>query len=544
MLKNFVKFTLLATSLTTAGLLMTPMSMAADVPEGTKLAAKQTLNLQIGDNPKSLDPGLVSESIGSRIVNNLFETLTTYDAKGNIVPAAAVSWESSADNKVWTFKLRPDAVWSDGTPVTAKDFVTSWQRLVDPNTASEYSFYLSDLGVVNAELITEGKAPVDSLGVKALDDHTLQVTLDKPVPWFLEATPISNLAPVPSHLMKDWPNFSKLVSNGPYLLEYSMPNEKYVIVKNPKFHSADKTIITQVTFNVVRSANDAYKRFQAGDIDAFAVENAQLKSQLQKQTSDKFKVVAEPGSVLNFYEFNFREAPFNDVRARKALLLAVDNKEMAEKVFLNNVTPTSLWVASAIPGANQLTQAPYFNQPMPERIAEAKKLLEEAGYSASNPLKFSINYNTSDTNKLVAIMLQAQFKRAFGNLVDVSINNREWSTFLSESQSGVYPFFRMGWNADYFDPSTFYSIWTSNTPMNYAAYKSADYDKLFAALYNTSSAQERVALYQQMNDILNKDVVGIPLFSSLNVHLTVPNLEGYTTQDTTRRIYNMYLTEK
>lgn len=540
-MKKLLKMTLVASCMAMLG-----NAMAADVPAGTQLAAKQTLQLQIGDNPKSIDPTLLSETIGSDISSNLFEGLTTYNAEGKLVAAGAESWTHSEDNKVWTFKLRQDAKWSDGTPVTAHDYVTSWQRLVDPETASEYSFYLDDLGVENAAAISAGKAPLSSLGVKALDDYTLQVTLTTPVPWFLEATPIANLAPIPTKLFKEgkWPDFKNLVSNGPYVLDFAMPNEKYVIKKNENYHSADKTIITEATFNVVRSANDAYKRFQAGDLDAFAVENAQLKSQLQKDNSGKYKVLVSPGASLNFYKFNHKTAPFNDIRARKAILLVINNKEMAEKVFRNNVTPTSLWMSPAMPGANTLTQSAYFDEPYADRVAEAKKLLAEAGYSASNPLTFSINYNTSDNHKLVAIMIQSQLKSALGNLVNTTINNREWATFLVESQNGDYPFFRMGWNADYYDPSTFYSIWTSNSPMNTAGYNSPEYDQLFKDLFNTKTAEERLALYQKMNNLLNQDAAGVPLFSSLNVSLTVNNLYGYINDDTMRRVYNMYLTAK
>ncbi|RIY34440.1 peptide ABC transporter substrate-binding protein [Psittacicella gerlachiana] len=542
--KKSLAVSLLATAMTATGL-TSLNTWAAEVPAGVTLATKQTLQLQIGDNPKTLDPNLTSENVGTTIVDNLFEGLTTYDAEGKIVPAGAVSWTHTPDNKVWTFKLRQDAKWSDGTPVTAQDYVASWRRLVDPNTASEYSFYLADLGVVNAAKITDGKEKVENLGVQALDDYTLQVTLETPVPWFIEATPLANLAPVPSKLLAEgkWPNFSNLVSNGPYVLTYAMPNEKYVVTKNPQYYNASKTIITEATFNVVRSSNDAYKRFQAGDLDAFLVENPQLKRKLKEESHDQYKVVISPGANVNFYTFNLSKPPFNNLDVRKALLLAVDTKEMAQKVFLDNVIPTSLWVSPAIPGANSLKQSAYFDEPITQRVKQAQELLAQAGYSASNPLKFTINYNSSDTNKMVAIMLQAQFKKTFGNTVDISINNREWSTFLSERLTGAYTFYRMGWNADYYEPSTFYSIWTSTNPTNTGGYKSVAYDKLFQDLYTTDNANQRLELYQKMNDLLNEDVVGIPLFSPLIMSLTVNNLHGYVNDDTVRRLYNMYLTK-
>lgn len=523
--------------------LMTSNSYAANVPEGTTLATKQILTLQIGDNPATLDPSLLSENVGSQIVNNLFMGLTTYDENGKLVPGVAESWTHSPDNKVWTFKLRANAKWSDGSPLTAHDFVASWQRLVNPKTASEYSFYLQDLGVQNATAIVEGKAPATTLGVKALDDQTFEVTLDSPVPWFLEATPLANLSPLPSKLLATgaWPNFDNLVSNGPYTLAAAIPNEKYVIKKNPYFFDADKTVVTDVTFSVVRSSNDAYKRFQAGDLDAFSVDTPALKRQFLELKDPSFAVLKSPAASFGFYQFYMAKAPFDDIRARKAVVLAVNTQEMQQKVYHNTVVSSSVWASPAITGVSEIKESPYFNQPFEQRVAEAKRLLIEAGYSESNPLTFTLNYNTSDGNKLVAIALQAQLKQNLGKLVNVSLHNVEWSTFLTERQTGAYTFFRMGWGADYYEPSTFYSIWTSTNPTNAGKFKSDLYDSLFKSLYTTQSNEERLAIYQKLNDEINNQAAGLPLFSSLQMTATIKNLHGYLVDDNTRRVYNMYI---
>ncbi|MFC6276712.1 peptide ABC transporter substrate-binding protein [Psittacicella hinzii] len=539
----------LALTMVGAGLLTTGFvtsAFAADVPAGTKLATKQVLALQIGDNPATLDPNLTSENVGSQIINNLFEGLTSYDAKGNLVPGVAESWSHTPDNKTWIFKLRKDAKWSDGSPVTAKDFVASWQRLVDPKTASEYSFYLGDLGVKNAKAIADGKAPVSSLGVKAVDDYTLEVSLESAVPWFLEATSLADLAPIPSKLLAagKWPNFSNLVSNGPYKLVQAIPNEKYTITKNPNYWDAKKTVITDVTFVVARSSNDAYKRFLAGDLDAFAIESPVLKERLSKGKNDGFTVLSAPGSSMGFYTFNVAKAPFNNEDVRRALLLAVDTKELQTKVFRNTLKATSVWASPAIKGVEKIKQSAYFNQPMPERIAQAKKLLTKAGYSESKPLTFTINYNTSDGNKQMAIALQAQFKTHLGKLVNVDLHNVEWSTFLSERKTGAYSFYRMGWGADYYEPSTFYSIWTSTNPTNTGGYKSAEYDKLFDSLATTKTFDERIALYQKMNDLLNKNVVGIPLTTPVLMTAVKDGVRGYNVDDNVRRVFNMYIVAK
>ncbi|RIY32720.1 hypothetical protein CJP74_03700 [Psittacicella melopsittaci] len=530
--------TLLATSLLVAN-----NSMAANVPQGTKLAEKQVLNIELSDNPASLDPNLINENIGLQIASNLFDQLTTYDEYGKLIPGAAESWTHTPDFKVWTFKLRPQAKWSDGTPVTAQDFVTSWERLVDPQTASEYSYYLGDLGVLNAKEISEGKLDKSQLGVKALDDYTLEVTLESPVPWFLEATSLIVLSPVPTHLIKEgkWPNFSNYVVNGPYTLKQSVPNEKYTLVKNDAYWNADKTVLTEANFLVIRNANDAYKRLQAGDLHAFKLTTPALRQALLGNTH--FKVLEAPGSYTVWFSFSHHKPPFNDLNTRKAILYAVNTLDLQNKVFRNTVQATSVYASSALPGVKEnLKQAAYFEQPYEQRVAEAKKLLEEAGYSASNPLKFEIAYNTNELYKMSAIAIQGQLRQVFGSAVQTTLTNTEWATFLSNRQAGVYSFYRSGWGADYYEPSTFYGIWTSNNPLNDSKFNSAEYDKLWRDLFSTETNEQRFALYQQMNDILADQAAAVPIYSPVDSYATVKNLYGLVVDDNTRRLFNMYFT--
>ncbi|RIY34441.1 peptide ABC transporter substrate-binding protein, partial [Psittacicella gerlachiana] len=456
MIKWFGKglsLTLVMASLLGTGLISTT-SMAANIPQGTKLAAKQVLNIELGDNPASLDPNLVKETIGAQISSNLFEPLTTYDEYGKLIGGAAASWSHSADYKVWTFKLRPEAVWSDGTPVTAQDFVTSWQRLVDPNTASEYSYYLGDLGVLNAKLISEGKEDKSKLGIKAVDAHTLEVTLETPVPWFLEATSLIVLAPVPTQLVNEgkWPDFKNYVVNGPYLLQQAVPNERYTLVKNPKYWNAEKAVITEANFYVIRNANDAYKRLQAGDLNAFKLSTPALRQALQGDHN--FKILEAPGSYTVWFTLNNATAPFNDLKVRQAVLYAINTQDLQTKVFRNSVHATSVYASAALPGvAENIKEAAYFTQPYPQRVEKAKELLAQAGYSEQNPLKFSISYNTNEMYKMASIAVQAQLKQVFGSSVQTTLSNTEWATFLSNRQAGLYQFYRAGWGADYYEPS-------------------------------------------------------------------------------------------
>ncbi|MFC6276713.1 peptide ABC transporter substrate-binding protein [Psittacicella hinzii] len=537
------KLTLLAATLAAAGL--SSYTMAANVPAGTKLATTQVLNIEVGDNPASLDPNLVKETIGNQIVANLFEPLTTYDEHGKLIAGAAVSWSHSADYKTWTFKLRPEAKWSDGKPVTAHDFVLSWQRLLDPKTASDYSYYLGDLGVSNAKEISEGKVDKSKLGVRAVDDYTFEVTLATPVPWFLEATSLVVLSPVPSHLVKanKWPDFKHFVSNGPYLLKAATPNEKYTVVKNPKYWNANKTVITEANFMVIRNSNDAYKRLQAGDLDAMKLSTPAL---VKSVGNDKnFKLIQSPSSYSVWFAFGNNKAPFNNKHARQAILYAIDTKALQTKVFQNTVQATSLFSSRALDGVNEnIKEAPYFNQSMEQRIAKAKVLLAGAGYNKEKPLQFQISYNTNEMYKLAAIAIQAQLKQVFGGAVVTTLVNSEWASFLANRHAGLYDFFRAGWGADYYEPSTFYGIWTTGNPINDGRFSNKEYDKLWKELYKTETTEQRFALYQKMNDILTADAAAVPLYSPLDTMAVKPTLNGITVDDNTRRLFNMYFTAK
>lgn len=533
-----LSYTLLATSLLTS-----TYTQAANVPEGTKLAQKQVLNIELGDNPGTLDPNKITEIIGFQIATNLFDPLTTYDENGKIVAGAAQSWSHSEDFKTWTFKLRPEAKWSDGTPVTAQDFVTSWQRLVDPETASQYSFYLGNLGVLNAKDISEGKLDKNLLGVRAVDDYTFEVTLSTPTPWFLEATALVIVSPVPTHLVQagKWPDFSNYVVNGPFTLAQAVPNEKYTIRKNELYWDAKKTVLTEANFVIIRNANDAYKRLQAGDLDAFRLSTPSLRQALLK--NDNFKVHEAPGSYTTWFAFRNNQAPFDNRDARRAILLAINTQDLQTKVFRDSVQATSIFASPPLPGVTEyLKQAPYFNQPYSQRVEEAKQLLAQAGYSSSNPLKFEIAYNTNENHKLAAIAIQAQLKQVFGNTVQTTLTNAEWATFLANRRSGEYAFYRSGWSPAYYEPSTFYANWTSYNPLNDSKFNSPEYDQLWQDLYASQNLEQRFALYQRLNDLLIDQAAAVPLYVSLDSWATVKNLQGLVLDNITRRLVHVYYT--
>lgn len=527
-------------------------ALAAQVPAGTKLAPaeQQVINHIIRDNPRTLDPSNGEETIGHEIMAQMFEALTAVDADGNIIPGAATHWETSADKLTWTFHLRKGNLWSDGTPITATDFVTSWRRLVDPKNGFSYAFYLGDMAVVNAAAISEGKAPVESLGVKALDDYTFEVKLERPVPWLLEASVLPNLAPIPTKLFQAgaWPNNDKLVVNGPYKLVKHQINDKYELVANDKYWDHEHTVIQKITFHVVNQESAAFKRLQAGDVNMAELKISNYIEEAQRLIADKqvpWKILQRPGGRVTYWSFNQNIPPFKDNLAlRKALTLVFDSKEIEQKVLRNAVVATTVLTAP-YPGFSDLKEAAYFSQPYEQRIAEARTLLAQAGYSEANPLRFTMSYNNDDTYKRVAIAYQSQLKRAFGQAVELKLANSDWNNFLTERKAKTkLAFYRSGWGPDYSEPSTFYGIWTCDNPINDQGFCSAEYDKQWQTVYQTKSVAERAALYQKLNDLIVNDYATIVAYHALESLIVNKNLHGAHTDPIVRRMHNMYIVQE
>ncbi len=239
------------------------LAWAADVPPGTVLAEKQVLVRHIKDEPASLDPAKAVGLPEIQVIRDLFEGLVNQDEKGNLIPGVATRWQSN-DNRVWTFTLRDNARWSDGTPVTAEDFVYSWRRLVDPKTTSPFAWFAALTGIANAQNIIDGKAAPDTLGVTAVDARTLRVQLDKPLPWFSNLTASFAFYPVQKANVESGDNWTRpgsLIGNGAYVLKDRVVNEKLVVVPNTHYWDNGKTVIQQVTFTPINQESASTKRY-------------------------------------------------------------------------------------------------------------------------------------------------------------------------------------------------------------------------------------------------------------------------------------------
>ncbi|HBY9811789.1 TPA: oligopeptide ABC transporter substrate-binding protein OppA [Klebsiella aerogenes] len=525
-----------------SALITANVAMAADVPAGVQLADKQTLVRNNGAEVQSLDPHKIEGVPESNVNRDLFEGLVIGDLNGHPVSGVAESWDNK-DFKVWTFHIRKDAKWSDGSPVTAQDFVYSWQRLADPKTASPYASYLQYGHVANVDEIIAGKKPATDLGVKAIDDKTFEVTLSEPVPYFYKLLVHPSVSPVPKAAIEKygekWTQPANIVTNGAYKLKDWVVNERIVLERNTNYWDNAKTVINQVTYLPISSEVTDVNRYRSGEIDmTYNNMPIELFQKLKKEIPKEVHV--DPYLCTYYYEINNQKAPFTDVRVRTALKLALDRDIIVNKVKNQGDLPAYSYTPPYTDGM-KLVEPEWFKWSQEKRNEEAKKLLAEAGYTADKPLTFNLLYNTSDLHKKLAIAVASIWKKNLG--ANVKLENQEWKTFLDSRHQGTFDVARAGWCADYNEPTSFLNTMLSDSSNNTAHYKSPAFDKIIGDTLQVTDEAKRAELYAQSEQQLDKDSAIVPVYYYVNARLVKPWVGGYTGKDPLDNIYvkNLYI---
>lgn len=522
-------------------LICTPSLFAATVPEGTVLSPQQIFRYNNHSDPGTLDPQKVEENTAAQVVLDLFEGLVWMDGEGNVQPAQAERWEVLDGGKRYVFHLRKGLQWSDGTPLTAQDFVVGWQRAVDPHTLSPFAGYLGAAHIRNAQAIVEGKSPVASLGVKAVDDQTLEVSLEQPVPWFTAMLAWPTMFPVPHHVIAQygdaWSKPEHMVFNGAFVLDKWVVNEKIVARKNPRYRDAQQTVLQQVEYLALDNAVTGYNRYRAGEVDLTWVPAQQIPT-IEKNLPGELRVIPRLNS--EYYNFNTRKAPFNDVRVRRALYLTVDRQLIAQKVLGLRTPATTLTPPQvsgfASPALDEL------QLPMSQRVEMAKALLKQAGYDAQHPLAFELFYNKYDLHEKTAIALSSEWRKWLG--ADVKLRTMEWKTYLDARRDGDFMLSRQSWDATYNEASTFLNTLQSENAENVGHWQNAHYDALLAQAARTADAKQRNALYQQAELIINQQAPLIPLYYQPLIKLLKPYVGGFPVHNPQDYIYSkeLYIT--
>jgi len=495
-------------------------------PDPSVLAEQQVLHRGNGVEPQTLDPHLAEGVPAGNILRDLYEGLVSEAPDGRIVPGVAMRWNISRDGKTYTFYLRRDARWSNGDPLLAGDFVWSFRRSASPLTASKFAEML--MPIENAPAVLAGQAATDSLAVTALDDYTLQISLSAPTPYFLAL--LTHPATYPVHrpsVEAHGDRFSRpgnLVSNGAFVLSDWVVRSRIALERNERYWDAANTILERVVYYPLEDQSGALKKFRSGDLDwTYEVPNNQFQW-LQKNYADALVVSPWLGSY--FFGFNLLREPFTESpMLRKALVLAVDRELITEKVTQFGEEPSFTLVPPGI-GDYQSPQPDYAAWTQAERFAEARRLYAAAGFTAEDPLRLEIRYNTSENHKKIALAIASIWKQELG--VEVTMINEEWKVFLqNRAQRVLTQVFRAGWIGDYADPFSFLQIFGSEHGQNDFGFSNSLYDSLLAEISEERIPARRRRLMEQAERILLEEFPIIPVYTYVTKRLVDPHLRGW-----------------
>ncbi|MGN0809477.1 MAG: peptide ABC transporter substrate-binding protein [Christensenellales bacterium] len=480
--------------------------------------------VNFASEPNTIDPALNSAVDGAVMINHIFEGLYKWvdDGSGNATLALGQAKEvtPNADKTVYTVKLRDDIKWSDGKDVVAADFVYAWQRLVDPNTAADYC-YMADI-ILNANEIMAGEMDKSELGVKAIDEKTLEITLHTACPYFEEIMAFPALMPIRSDIIEQYGDqwtFSPetYIGNGQYKMAEWSHNEYIKLVPSETYYDADKLGPKVIKFALMDDTNAIYAAYRSGSLNF--IQEVPVDEIPGLLSSGELKVHPYLGTY--YCCFNTSKAPFDDVRVREAFSLVIDRNYIVENVTKTGQKPATAFVPSGIsdaPGAKDDFRAvggDYMDvsaEKYQENCERARQLLAEAGYPDGEGFPIvEYLYNTSDNHRLIGEALQNMWQTELG--VTVNLVNQEWNTFLDTRKNGDYSIARNGWIADYNDPMSFLDMWLTGGGNNDAQYSNPDYDALIMQAKSTSDLAERMSLMHQAEDILmGQDVVHAAIY--------------------------------
>lgn len=482
--------------------------------ETEKPKEKQYLVYNMGQEPDKIDPALESALNAAVVCTQVFEGLMTIDEENKPVPATAekVDFDPSNPTK-YVFHIRKNAKWSDGQPVLAKDFEYAWKRALDPATAADYANYLYYLK--NGEAFNTKKANADDVGVKAIDDYTLEVELENQTPFFLELCSFPTYYPVRKDVVEKDPekwaqNAETYIGNGPFKMSSWIHDSEITFEKNENYWDKDAVKLEGMKFVMIAQESQALSAWETGEVDYIdTMPSAEIPRLIQEG-----KLETPPYIGTYYISVNCQKPVLNDPRVRKALALAIDRVALIDTVWKDGRQPATAWVPYGIADADPSKQfravgGDYYN-PKGD-VAEAKRLLAEAGYPDGQGFPtFEYAYNKSETHALIAQAVQDMWKKNLG--INIKLNETDWKTFLPQRKEGNYEMSRDGWIGDYMDPSTFTDILTTGNGNNNPQYSNPKYDALIKEAMKETDAEKRMKLLHQAEDILIKEDMGlIPL---------------------------------
>lgn len=498
--------------------------LATNVDTGT---ANQILHLGNGSEPSGLDPHLITDVGASRIVSELLEGLVGLDPKTLAPePSAASSWEASADLKTYTFYLNPKGSWSNGDKVVAQDFVYSWRRLLMPDLAAEYSYQL--FVVKGAEDYNKGVIKdFNNVGVKAINDFTLQVELKAPTPYFLTLLTHPSTFPVHQKTIEKfgdiddpgslWTRAGNYVGNGPFVLTQWALNRIIRIQRNDNYRDADSVTLSEVRYYPIDNLTTEERMFRAKTLH---ITESIPSEKIERYTTNNTDVIKiSPYFGTYFYRINTLKPPLDDKRIRLALAMTIDREKIVTAITKGGQIPAYNFTPPDSAGFTARAKIPF-------DIEHAQQLLVDAGYPNGEGIEpIEILYNTSEGHKKIAIAIQQMWKQALG--IEVKLYNQDWKSSLITISNLDYQVARSSWIGDYPDPNTFLDTMTTGNGNNRTGFTNKEYDALIRKAANTMDRQQRFEYFQQAEQILAEEVPIIPIYTYTRNYLRSTDVKGW-----------------
>ena len=490
---------------------------------------KGEISINLGGEPRTLDPTLNSLSFGSIYMIHFFEGLTKKDINDNVAAGMAESWDISEDGLTYTFHIRTNAKWSDGMPVTANDFEYALKRAVNPQTAAAYSHMLNV--VKNASSILSGNMPPDELMVKAIDDYTLEITLENPAPYFLEYISVSSpYFPVRKDIIEkygdEWTKKPETyIVNGAYMMTERKPDEKIVMEINTNYYDKDAIIAKKINVLIMDDSNTALAAMKSGDLQ-FSIVEAPI-GEIPALIKENY-ILQEPAFGIYFLEINSSKGVLTNQKIRKALSLAFDRKYIISNITKMNQIPAGAFVPPNMNdyegdfrenGGNYIDYNNY-----EENIKEAKLLMKEAGYENGENFPVLEIRTTPGYFTIICEAIQDMYKENLG--IDVMIKSEEYNATYQSMTEHNYDLARTGWTADYSDPMAMLNFFSKFSSVNHTGFNNEEYNNLIETALKTDNQEIRMLSLHKAEDILFDYMPIIPIIYRMDPFMISPKLKG------------------
>ncbi|ADO57520.1 MULTISPECIES: peptide ABC transporter substrate-binding protein [Paenibacillus] len=504
-------------------------------------ADKQILRINLASEPPTFDPAQAQDTQANTVLKTMYEGLVRMGPDGKEIPGVAESWKISDDGKTYTFKLRDTAKWSNGDPVKASDFVFAWQRVLDPSTAPAPPYAYQLYYIKNAEgynLSTsksfKGTKVTDfkDVGVKAVDDHTLQVELEHATPYFLGLTSFYTYYPVhPSVEGNDkWATKKEsMITNGPFTLSTWETGQKIEVSKSENYWGKDEIKLKKITMSLVNSGATELASYRSGQLDYAGKPNGEIPADQMMAVKNEMPNEFQAKGIAStyYYLFNVTEKPFNNLKIRKAFAMSIQRQPIVDRVTMGGEIPAYGFVPPGIKGLSQEYRNEHKDDYFKEDVAEAKKLLQEGmkeeGVTSLPPI--TLLYNSTEGHQKIALAVADMWKKSLG--IDVKTQNQEWGVFIQTRNKLNFQIARGGWSADFNDPMTFLDIWTTGNGNNNSGYSNPEYDGLIKAAKTETDPGKRMEIFAKAEKLLvQDDMVLLPIYYYSNTSLTKPNVKG------------------